>query len=414
MKYEPTSFNIWGDNFFVYEWCCTSDQCDIFLKSRSHSSICPYCGAESHHLHSTYFRTLQEMPFFALPTYIHVNLYRYYCDNPHCKIHMFGEQLPFAHGSQRRTDAVKTLVFALSIYTSNEGASCILKQLGIKISNDTIGRMISNIKFIDDPDIEAIGIDDVAIRKGQKYATAIYSMNDHHLIALLEGRDAQVVKDWLSSHKKIKVVTRDRASAYAAAIRSILPNCLQVADRFHLLQNILKELKNIFKDNIPSKIFLANNKVLKENPFIQAIDKIVSSFTYDNTSPLDSDGNKLQFDITDLISSLDDEEREWTLEEMKRYLPSILQESYKIFTFYTAIREDRKANPYKTLELLAYEYNISVNSVKSVLNKTEEEVWSWLHLDLIHDVYTGEYGKKKSRNPSVKKKNSMKLRILPI
>ena len=314
MKYIPTAFNIWGDNFFVYKWYCTSEQCDIFLKSHSHSSICPYCGTESHHWHSTYFRKLQEVPFFALPTYIHVNLYRYYCDNPQCEIHMFGEQLPFAHESQRRTDVVNTLILALSAYTSNECAGRILKQIGIKVSNDTIGRMISNIKFIDDPDIEAIGIDDVAIRKGQKYATAIYSMDDHHLIALLEGRNTQVVKDWLTSHRKIKVVTRDRANAYASAIKAILPNCLQVADRFHLLQNLLEELKKIFNENIPSKIFLMKGKVLNENPFIQAIDKIVSSFTYDNTSPLDYDGNQIQFNIDDFISSLDYKKSDLTLD----------------------------------------------------------------------------------------------------
>ena len=89
---------------------------------------------------------------------------------------------------------------------------------------------------------------------------------------------------------------------------------------------------------------------------------------------------------------------------MKKYLPGILQEGYKIFKFYVNIRNDKKENPDKTLEDLAYEYSLSVNSVKSILNMTEEEVWSWLHLDLIHDVKTGEYEKKKSRSSSVKKR----------
>lgn len=189
MKYSPASFNLWGDNFFVYRWTCTLDQCDIFLKSRSDSCVCPYCGKESHHIHSTYVRTLQEIPFFAVTTYLHVNLYRYYCDNPDCKIHMFGEQLPFAHERQVRTDTLNTLILSVSTYISNEGTSCILNRMGVIISNDTIGRMYDNIDFIDDPDVEAIGIDDVAIRKGQKYATAIYDMKDHHLMALLISYD---------------------------------------------------------------------------------------------------------------------------------------------------------------------------------------------------------------------------------
>ncbi|WP_242861366.1 hypothetical protein [Cellulosilyticum ruminicola] len=37
-------------------------------------------------------------------------------------------------------------------------------------------------------------------------------------MALLEGRDAQTLKTWLKEHKKIKLIARDRASAYAKAI----------------------------------------------------------------------------------------------------------------------------------------------------------------------------------------------------
>ena len=34
-------------------------------------------------------------------------------------------------------------------------------------------------------------------------------------------------------HHKVRIVARDRASAYATAISEILPDCIQVADRFH-------------------------------------------------------------------------------------------------------------------------------------------------------------------------------------
>lgn len=81
----------------------------------------------------------------------------------------------------------------------------------------------------ENPDVEEIGVDDVAIRKGQTYATAVYDLKDHHLIALFEGRDAKTLKQWLKSHQKIKLVARDRASAYAAAIKEVLPECIQMA-----------------------------------------------------------------------------------------------------------------------------------------------------------------------------------------
>ena len=91
-----------------------------------------------------------------------------------------------------------------------------------------------------------MGIDDVAIRKGVSYATAIYDLKDHSLLALLEGREARTLEEWLKDHPKIKKVARDRANAYAKAISNILPNCIQIADRFHLFENLIEHLKDIF------------------------------------------------------------------------------------------------------------------------------------------------------------------------
>ena len=42
-------------------------------------------------------------------------------------------------------------------------------------------------------------------------------------MAILDGRDGKTLKEWLSKNKHVKAVTRDRASAYSAAIKEILP-----------------------------------------------------------------------------------------------------------------------------------------------------------------------------------------------
>ena len=38
-------------------------------------------------------------------------------------------------------------------------------------------------------------------------------------VAILDGRDGKTLKEWLSKNKHVKAVTRDRASAYSAAIK---------------------------------------------------------------------------------------------------------------------------------------------------------------------------------------------------
>ena len=65
--------------------------------------------------------------------------------------------------------------------------------------------MYDRSEFIDNPDVEESGVDEVAIRKGQTYATAIYDLKDHHLFALLDGRDGIPLKEWLKSHTKVYI-----------------------------------------------------------------------------------------------------------------------------------------------------------------------------------------------------------------
>jgi len=101
---------------------------------------------------------------------------------------------------------------------------------------------------------ESIGVDDWAYRKGQSYGTLICDTQTGKAIALLPGRDGSALKDWLRNNKQIKTVTRDRASAYASAIAEVIPQAGQIADRFHLFQNLLLAIKDTVKTVIPERI----------------------------------------------------------------------------------------------------------------------------------------------------------------
>ena len=289
------------NNHFVYDYRENEDSLHIYVKSRPHDCCCPICGAKSRQLHATYQRTLQDTPIHCKKTILHLEVYEYNCLNPQCGCKVFAEELPFAKKHQTRTDALTAMILGIAMFLSNECASQILALLGVSCSNDTIRRIYDRIEFIDNPNVEAVGIDDVAIRKGQTYATAIYDLHDHHLIALLEGRDGKTLKEWLKQHKKIRLVTRDRASAYAAAISEILPDCVQVADRFHLLQNLLERLKDIFKEEMPSEIFIQDGHILEHAPqkvlaVKQPPEESLAALDYDNTPPQNPDGTVVAFD----------------------------------------------------------------------------------------------------------------------
>ena len=138
MKYVPTqdySFLL-DENYYVYNHVENEDSLHIYIKSKEHGCICPACGKMSTKLHATYRRKFQDTPIRCKHTFLHANVYKYDCENPDCECKVFMEDLPFAKASQVRTNALNTLVLAVSMFLSNEGASKVLSLLGVKISND--------------------------------------------------------------------------------------------------------------------------------------------------------------------------------------------------------------------------------------------------------------------------------------
>jgi len=304
MKYKEYNVNekLFGKNYLIYDWKEYNDETHIYVKSQSRTGKCPLCGQESDNYHATYKRSIQMIPINRKPTYAKVIAYKYNCINEDCSQKVFMEELPLALPSQVRATELTVFILAISLFLSNEGASKVLRLVGVKVSNDTIKRIYDSIKIEDDTEIDAVGIDDVAIRKGHSYATAIYDLKDHHLVALLDGRDAETLTEWLKNHRKINLVTRDRASAYALAITEVLPDCVQVADRFHLLSSLIEKMHDIFCKEIPNEIFVKEGQVLGTPP--EKVKKVtiltdsilLNQCEYDNTIPLDEKGLPISYD----------------------------------------------------------------------------------------------------------------------
>ena len=74
----------------------------------------------------------------------------------------------------------------------------------------------------------------------------------------------------LRVHPGVKVVSRDRSKTYESGIRQGAPEAIQVADRFHLLQNLFQTLEQVFGTHakalqeVEKQVFNTDTKVLKE------------------------------------------------------------------------------------------------------------------------------------------------------
>lgn len=243
----------------------TPDEVCLKIYVRSNRCNCPNCGQESTHQHSTYERKIQDLPILGRRTYLLVNAYEYQCDNPECQTTTFAENVSgFLSHYSRMTDRLADLVTLLALETSCEASARILKAMNVKVSGDTVIRLLLK-RYSAQPAPtcgNAIGIDDFAFKKGSTYGTIIVDEATHKPVALLDGRDGASLKEWLKGNKQVTTVSRDRASAYAKAVEEILPECIQIADRFHLHQNLMEAVKKVLKSEIPSVItLLADEKM---------------------------------------------------------------------------------------------------------------------------------------------------------
>lgn len=206
-------------------------------------------------------RTVQDMPIFGKNVSLRIAAYEYYCTNEACGTTVFAEDYDgFVGKCGRMTSRLEYLIRTLALETNCEGAAAICKELGICVSGDTIIRMLRKLSDITIPACsDTVGVDDFAYRKGQTYCTVICDGATHEPIEVLDGRDGKALREWLRKNKQVKKVTRDRAGAYAKAISEELPEAMQIADRFHLHQNLLSAVKEALKRELPNQIAIPND-----------------------------------------------------------------------------------------------------------------------------------------------------------
>jgi transposase len=209
----------------------------VRARTRSGSAACPGCGTQTSRVHGYHERTPADVPVDGRRVLVKVRARRMRCPVLGCAVQTFREQVPgVLERYQRRTERLNGQVSAAVRELAGRAGARLLAVLGIGLSRHAALRALLRIAL---PDLEVprvLGIDDFALKKGLVYATIFIDAETGRRVDVLEGRTADVVADWLRAHPGVEVVTRDGSGAYGQAVRSALPEAVQVSDRWHLWQ----------------------------------------------------------------------------------------------------------------------------------------------------------------------------------
>jgi transposase len=207
----------------------------VRAKTRGGAVSCPACGTETARVHGYHERTPADVPVDGRRVLVKVRARRMRCPVLDCAVQTFREQVPgVLERYQRRTVRLNGQVSAAVRELAGRAGSRLLAVLGIDLSRHAALRALLKIAL---PDLEVprvLGIDDFALKKGLVYATILIDAETGRRVDVIEGRTADVVQDWLRAHPGVEVVTRDGSGAYGEAVRSALPEAVQVSDRWHL------------------------------------------------------------------------------------------------------------------------------------------------------------------------------------
>ncbi len=230
----------------VIEQVSMTNEVTIAVCAASPAAPCPCCGSISKQIQSRYTRTLRDLPASGRPVHLVIHVRRFFCQENTCVRKIFAERfpsltLPRVKFTLRLQEALRDMGFALG----GEAGARLGKNLSYPGSSDTILRLVKRAELPTASSPRVVGLDDWSWKRRLRYGTLICDLESRKPLNVLPDRSVETVSAWFEKHPSVEIVSRDRSSEYAAAIKKGAPQAIEVADRWHLGKNLAESIETL-------------------------------------------------------------------------------------------------------------------------------------------------------------------------
>lgn len=201
---------------------------------------CPGCRARARRVHSSYERGLAERPLTGRKLHVRLRVRRYFCDRSSCHRKTFVEQVSGLSERYRRSSlGLKRWLHAVAVELGGRPGERLCRKISLAAGRSQLLELLVSPP-VPERAPRVLGVDEFAFRKGCAYGTLLVDVEAGQVVDVLPDRTSETFAIWLREHPGAEIICRDRASAsaYTRAVKEAAPHALEVADRWHLLQNL--------------------------------------------------------------------------------------------------------------------------------------------------------------------------------